>query len=126
MGRLLGLLFEITAIFDMRLRPELVLLQKTMVTVEGVARRIDPTHNLWASAEPVVKRWITRELSPVTRARDVAEDLTRIIKALAKQLDPPPAAPVVVVDRSPKRLLWFAIGATVAGLAVLAMTYLRR
>ena len=126
MGRLLGLLFEITAIFDMRLRPELVLLQKTMVTVEGVARRIDPTHNLWASAEPVVKRWITRELSPVTRAREVAEDLTRIIKALAKQLDPPPAAPVVVVDRSPKRLLWFAIGATVAGLAVLAMTYLRR
>ena len=126
MGRLLGLLFEITAIFDMRLRPELVLLQKTMVTVEGVARRIDPTHNLWASAEPVVKRWITRELSPVTRAREVAEDLTRIIKALAKQLDPPPAAPVVVVDRSPKRLLWFAIGATVAGLAVLAMTYQRR
>jgi len=125
MGRLLGLLFEITAIFDMRLRPELVLLQKTMVTVEGVARRIDPTHNLWASAEPVVKRWITRELSPVTRAREVAEDITRIIKALARQLDPPPVAPIVVVDRTPKRLLWFALGVVVAGLAVLAMAYLR-
>ena len=62
MGRLLGLLFEITAIFDMRLRPELVLLQKTMVTVEGVARRIDPNHDIWRAAEPVVRRWITREL----------------------------------------------------------------
>ena len=50
MGRLLAQLFEITALFDMRLRPELVLLQKTMVTVEGVARRIDPEHDLWAAA----------------------------------------------------------------------------
>src|SRR5206468_9808256 len=58
MGRLLGQLFEITALFDMRLRPELVLLQKTMVTVEGVARRIDPDNDIWAAAEPVVARWI--------------------------------------------------------------------
>ncbi|MGI9169815.1 MAG: 2-polyprenylphenol 6-hydroxylase, partial [Caulobacteraceae bacterium] len=49
MGRLLAQLFDITALFDMRLRPELVLLQKTMVTVEGVARRIDPGHDLWAA-----------------------------------------------------------------------------
>jgi ubiquinone biosynthesis protein len=124
MGRLLGLLFEITAIFDMRLRPELVLLQKTMVTVEGVARRIDPTHNLWASAEPVVKRWITRELSPVTRAKELAEDGARIIKALARQLDPPPVAPIVI-EQPPMRLMWFAIGAAVAGIAFLAMAYLR-
>ena len=41
-GRLLGQLFEITALFDMRLRPELILLQKTMVSVEGVARRLQP------------------------------------------------------------------------------------
>ena len=125
MGRLLGLLFEITAIFDMRLRPELVLLQKTMVTVEGVARRIDPTHNLWASAEPVVKRWITRELSPVTRAREVADDLTRIIKAVARQLDPPPVAPIVIVKPGRPRLLWFVIGAAVAAIAFLALIYLR-
>jgi len=97
-----------------------------MVTVEGVARRIDPTHNLWASAEPVVKRWITRELSPVTRAKELADDGARIIKALARQLDPPPKAPVVIIERAPARLLWFAIGAAVAGLAFLAMAYLRR
>ena len=125
MGRLLGLLFEITAIFDMKLRPELVLLQKTMVTVEGVARRIDPTHNLWASAEPVVKRWITRELSPVTRAKELAQDGERIIKALAKLVDPPPT-PIVVVERAPIRSLWFALGAAVAGVAFLAMALLHR
>jgi ubiquinone biosynthesis protein len=124
MGRLLGLLFEITAIFDMKLRPELVLLQKTMVTVEGVARRIDPSHNLWASAEPVVKRWITRELSPATKAKELAEDAMRIVKALARLADPPPV-PVVVVERPPTRLLWFALGTAVAGVAFLAMALLR-
>ena len=69
MGRLLTQLFEVTALFDMHLRPELVLLQKTMVTVEGVARRIDPDLDIWTAAEPVVQRWILRELSPVTRGR---------------------------------------------------------
>ncbi len=64
MGRLLTQLFEVTAQFDMRLRPELVLLQKTMVTVEGVARRIDPDHDIWTAARPVVERWIRREFSP--------------------------------------------------------------
>ncbi len=87
MGRLLGLLFEITAIFDMQLRPELVLLQKTMVTVEGVARRIDPTHNLWRAAEPVVRRWITRELSPVTRVRALAVDALKALQALARMAE---------------------------------------
>ena len=56
----------------MRLRPELVLLQKTMMTVEGVARRIDPEHDIWGASEPVVKRWIARELSPVKRIRQFA------------------------------------------------------
>ena len=74
MGRLLAQLFEITALFDMRLRPELVLLQKTMITVEGVARRIDPDHDIWAAAEPVVRRWIARELSPAARVRDLIRD----------------------------------------------------
>ena len=69
MGRLLTQLFDVTAQFDMRLRPELVLLQKTMVTVEGVARRIDPDHDIWTAARPVVERWIRREFSPLNQAR---------------------------------------------------------
>ena len=125
MGRLLGLLFEITAIFDMRLRPELVLLQKTMVTVEGVSRRIDPTHNLWASAEPIVSRWITRELSPLTRARELADDAAKALKALGHLADPAPA-PIVVRERAAPGLLWFALGAAVSGLAFMIAASLHR
>ena len=88
MGRLLSQLFEITALFDMRLRPELVLLQKTMVTVEGVARRIDPEHDIWAAAEPVVARWIARELSPAARLRDFAREARAAVGALARLAEP--------------------------------------
>jgi ubiquinone biosynthesis protein len=119
MGRILGQLFEITALFDMRLRPELVLLQKTMVTVEGVARRIDPSHDIWAAADPVVRRWIMRELAPQARIRRLAEEALTVIEGLARHAKSPPAAPAVVVEGggSAARLLWFAIGAAVAGAA---------
>ena len=61
MAKLLGLLFEVTEIFDMQTRPELVLLQKTMVVVEGVARRLDPEFDMWTTAEPVVRDWMRAE-----------------------------------------------------------------
>jgi ubiquinone biosynthesis protein len=65
MARLLLLLFEVTGLFDMRTRPELLLLQKTMVVVEGVARALDPKLDMWAVAEPVVREWIERHLGAV-------------------------------------------------------------
>ncbi len=94
MGRLLAQLFEITALFDMHLRPELVLLQKTMVTVEGVARRIDVNHDIWEAAKPVVERWIARELAPHKRiletAREAFEALKTIARAAELAVAPPP------------------------------------
>lgn len=118
MGRLLGQLFEITALFDMRLRPELVLLQKTMVTVEGVARRIDPGHNLWASAEPVVRRWIMRELSPAARIKDLAQDGVKALQALARLAETPPAPPAPSpASPWPGRMGWLLAGAVLAGAA---------
>ncbi len=65
MAKLLSLLFDVTGLFDMRTRPELLLLQKTMVVVEGVARSFDPKLDLWRTAEPVVREWMTRYLGPV-------------------------------------------------------------
>src|SRR5437868_1293474 len=62
MAKLLTLLFEVTGLFDMRTRPELLLLQKTMVVVEGVARALDPKLDMWAVAEPVVREWIEHHL----------------------------------------------------------------
>ena len=100
MGRLLGQLFEITALFDMHLRPELVLLQKTMTTVEGVARRIDPDSEIWEAARPIVSRWVQRELGPAARARDFAQRGVRVLEALERRLEAPvPSTPVVIVRR---------------------------
>ena len=100
MGRLLAQLFEITAAFDMRLRPELVLLQKTMATVEGVARRIDPDNDIWAAARPVVERWIQRELSPAAQARDLLAQGRRALNGLARWAEnPAPPTSTVVVQR---------------------------
>jgi ubiquinone biosynthesis protein len=65
MAKLLTLLFEITALFDMKTRTELVMLQKTMVVVEGVGRALDPRLDMWSTAEPVVREWIERNLGPV-------------------------------------------------------------
>jgi ubiquinone biosynthesis protein len=67
MARLLTLLLEVTALFDMRTRPELILLQKTMVVVEGVARGYDPKLDIWKIADPVVREWIERNLGPIGR-----------------------------------------------------------
>lgn len=119
MSRVLTQLFEITALYEMRLRPELVLLQKTMVTVEGVARRIDPKHDIWAAAEPVVRRWIARELSPISRIKQLAGEAETAMRNIARMTQAPPAVVAPPPSRS-NALLWFALGAAVAGGAFLA------
>jgi len=75
MARLLTLLFEITELFDMKTRTELVMLQKTMVVVEGVARTLDPHLDMWSTAEPVVRGWIERNLGPLGRLHEAGSDL---------------------------------------------------
>lgn len=118
MSRVLTQLFEITALFDMRLRPELVLLQKTMMTVEGVGRRIYPDHDIWAAADPVVRRWMARELSPATRIQRLAGEAELAIRNLARMAENPPvptASVTVVEDRGQaSRWLWFTLGVIVA------------
>ena len=78
MAKLLTLLFEVTGLFDMKTRPELLLLQKTMVVVEGVARTLDPKLNMWTTAEPVVREWITRNLGPAGRIEDAASGVMEV------------------------------------------------
>jgi ubiquinone biosynthesis protein len=72
MAKLLTLLFEVTGLFDMRTRPELLLLQKTMVVVEGVARSMDPKLDMWSIAEPVVREWMERNLGPAGKIESAA------------------------------------------------------
>jgi ubiquinone biosynthesis protein len=118
MGRLLAQLFEITAVFDMRLRPELVLLQKTMVTVEGVARRIYPDHDIWAAASPVVERWIARELSPPKRLLEAGREMLSALRAIARAAEAAAApAPMAVIKHDDKLTRW-AVALSLAALIV--------
>src|SRR3712207_3794789 len=83
MARLLALLFEVTAIFDMATRTELVMLQKTMVVVEGVARNLDPRLDMWSTSEPVVREWIERNLGPMGRIEEAGRGLSTILGVVA-------------------------------------------
>lgn len=72
MAHLLAQLFEYTEVFDMKTQPRLIMLQKTMVVVEGVARTLDPDLDIWTTSEPVVREWIERNLGPAAKLGEAA------------------------------------------------------
>ncbi|OQW58013.1 MAG: hypothetical protein A4S17_12160 [Proteobacteria bacterium HN_bin10] len=84
MSRLLLQLFDVTHMFGMHLRPELVLLQKTMVQVEGVARALDPQHDMWNASRPIVERWVQRELGAEAVARRGIDEAAQGLQALRR------------------------------------------
>jgi ubiquinone biosynthesis protein len=83
MAKLLTLLFEITGLFDMKTRTELVLLQKTMVVTEGVARTLDPKLDVWTTAEPVVGEWIEQNLGPIGKLQDAGRAASTLARFAA-------------------------------------------
>ena len=87
MAKLFTLLFEVTSLFEMRTRPELVLLQKTMVVVEGVARELDPHLDIWKTAEPVVRGWIEANLGPAAHVKDAAAFVRELMRVAARTPD---------------------------------------
>ncbi|HEX4105009.1 MAG TPA: 2-polyprenylphenol 6-hydroxylase, partial [Rhizomicrobium sp.] len=84
-ARLLGQLFETTRRFDMQAQPQLVLLQKTMVVVEGVARGLDPDFDIWEAARPVAEQWVSDNMGPEARLARAAEGVSALGK-LAQDL----------------------------------------
>jgi ubiquinone biosynthesis protein len=84
MADLLGQLFAYTEVFDMATRPELLLLQKTMVVVEGVARSLDPDLNIWSAAEPIAKQWIEANYGVTGRLREAGEGAEVLGKVMAE------------------------------------------
>ncbi len=84
MADLLGQLFAYTEVFDMQTRPELILLQKSMVIVEGVGRSLDPSLNLWSAAEPIAKAWLDDNLGPAGRLREAGEGASTLAKVLGE------------------------------------------
>jgi ubiquinone biosynthesis protein len=82
MAKLLQQLFDTTRRFDMELQPQLVLLQKTMVVVEGVARSLDPDFNIWDASRPVVERWMLDQVGPQAQLRDAADSVASLRRLL--------------------------------------------
>lgn len=84
MGRVLSQLFAITEQFDMATQPQLLLLQKTMVTVEGVARSFDPKINIWDASETLVADWLRRQIGPEAILRDMRDNAGSTLRALRR------------------------------------------
>ena len=64
LAELLFVLFSVTERFQMETQPELLMLQKTMVVIEGVGRELEPTVNVWTLARPLVAEWVARNMGP--------------------------------------------------------------
>jgi ubiquinone biosynthesis protein len=132
-GQMLDGLFAITRDFDMQTQPHLLLLQKTMVMVEGVATMLDPKINMWDVSGPFVKEWIRDELGPEAALADGIREQGRtlalipdIIRRLDDQLPrkgaAPPAPPLpdipLMWERNGKRIGWRYALTALAGVAV--------
>ena len=143
-GQMLDGLFAITRDFDMAVQPHLLLLQKTMVMVEGLATALDPDINMWDVAAPFVKSWIRDELGPEAVIADrLREDLGTLFRlpALVRRIEEkfpakggaPEQAPLPEVDliwspgreRKPQSNHWagYALAAILGGGAAWALTY---
>ncbi len=81
-GRLLSQLFEITEKFNMQTQIQLLLLQKTMVVVEGVARKLDPNTNIWSISQPILEDWLREVQDPVNKAGEVINEASEVLKRL--------------------------------------------
>lgn len=127
-ANLLDGLFAITRSFDMPVQPHLLLLQKTMVMVEGVALSLDPQVNMWEVASPYVKGWLRDELGPEAKLADglvanirllakLPELAQRFVRQLPAESAAPPLPPLppLIVER-PSRWPWLALGLALGAL----------
>ncbi|WBO23583.1 2-polyprenylphenol 6-hydroxylase [Sphingomonas abietis] len=129
-GQMLDGLFSITRDFDMPVQPHLLLLQKTMVMVEGVATSLDPDINMWDVAAPFVREWLRGELGPEAFLADRMLEIGRLIRRvpdLIERIDrafpapgaapPPPPLPEVQVIRVGGGWRYAAVAAIAAAAA---------
>ncbi|MCG7494030.1 2-polyprenylphenol 6-hydroxylase [Thalassobius sp. Cn5-15] len=125
MGRLLNYLFEVTERFGMETRTELILLQRTMVVVEGVARSLHPEINIWDVAKPVVEDYIKGSIGPRAALSDLAKTavvlgrfgprLPELVEAALIRQTQEEALPVGTSTRS--RLVWLGGGVVLGALS---------
>ncbi len=81
-GKLLNQLFENTEKFNMQTQIQLLLLQKTMVVVEGVARKLDPDVNIWNISRPIIEDWLKDTKDPIKKVSETISDTSEVLKRL--------------------------------------------
>ena len=81
-GKLLKQLFDVTEKFNMQTQPQLLMLQKTMVVVEGVARKLNPNTNIWTTSKPVLENWLKETKDPITTLKETLNNTSEVIKRL--------------------------------------------
>ena len=81
-GRLLKQLFDVTEKFNMQTQPQLLMLQKTMVVVEGVARKLNPNTNIWTTSKPVLENWLKETKDPLNNINETLRNTSEVIKRL--------------------------------------------
>ncbi len=86
-ARLLAQLFQVTEQFDMETQPQLLLLQKTMVLVEGVGRRLDPEINIWALSQPLIESWMRDNRGPEARLRERLDIIVDMLDRLPRVIE---------------------------------------
>jgi len=101
-GKLLKQLFDVTEKFNMQTQPQLLMLQKTMVVVEGVARKLNPETNIWKTSKPVLEKWLNETKDPINTINETLKDSADVIKRL-------PNLPEVM-DKANQALTFLASG----------------
>ena len=81
-GKLLKQLFDVTEKFNMQTQPQLLMLQKTMVVVEGVARKLNPETNIWTTSKPILENWLKETKNPMTKINETINNTSEVIKRL--------------------------------------------
>ena len=101
-GKLLKQLFDVTEKFNMQTQPQLLMLQKTMVVVEGVARKLNPNTNIWTTSKPVLESWLKETKDPMTKLNETLQNTSEVIKRL-------PEFPEIM-DKANQALTYLASG----------------
>ena len=101
-GKLLKQLFDVTEKFNMQTQPQLLMLQKTMVVVEGVARKLNPNTNIWTTSKPVLESWLRETKDPMTKLNETLQNTSEVIKRL-------PEFPEIM-DKANQALTYLASG----------------
>jgi ubiquinone biosynthesis protein len=81
-GRILLRLFEISRRFDMQIQPQLLLLQKTLLNVEGLGRELYPELDIWSTASPILREWMRERTSLGALWRSVRAHAPEILEAV--------------------------------------------